>query len=293
MNFKNSFHPYAMVTILLWSFAYVGTTLALESYEPLTLGFLRYVVASITMLIYVIVNRIKPPKLKDWIWIAVAGGCAYTLYTAFFNVGTGMVGSSTSSIVIATTPIITALIAQIAYGQKLRALQWAAAAVQLCGIALLMLSRSGARFNVSEGVLWLLMAAAVLSVYNVLQTKLTKIYTPTQVTAYSIFAGTIFLAFFSGGSLEQIKNASFSSNVCLVILGIFSSAVAYVFWSKAFSKASKTASVSNYMFVTPLLATLLAYVIAGEQPRLATIAGGIIVLLGMLLFFRAGAREKK
>ena len=291
MKFKESFHPYAMATILLWSFAYVGTTLALESYEPLTLGFLRYVVASVVMLVYVLINRIKPPRLKDWIWIAVAGGCAYTLYTVFFNIGTGIVGSSTSSIVIATTPIITALIAQIVYGQKLRALQWIAAVVQLCGIALFMLSRSGAYLNVSEGVLWLLIAAAVLSVYNVLQTKLTKSYTPTQVTAYSIFAGTIFLTAFSGGSLEQIRNASLSSNICLVILGVFSSAVAYVFWAKAFSKAKKTASVSNYMFVTPLIATLLAYVIAGEEPHLATVAGGAIVLAGMLLFFRAGARE--
>ena len=199
MKFKESFHPYAMATILLWSFAYVGTTLALESYEPLTLGFLRYVVASVVMLVYVLINRIKPPMLKDWIWIAVAGCCAYTLYTVFFNIGTGIVGSSTSSIVIATTPIITALIAQIVYGQKLRALQWIAAVVQLCGIALLMLSRSGAYLNVSEGVLWLLIAAAVLSVYNVLQTKLTKSYTPTQVTAYSIFAGTIFLPLFPAG----------------------------------------------------------------------------------------------
>lgn len=45
------------------------------------------------------------------------------------------------------------------------------------------------------------------------------------------------------------------------------------------------------MFVTPLIATLLAYVIAGEEPHLATVAGGAIVLAGMLLFFRAGARE--
>ena len=91
MKFKESFHPYAMATILLWSFAYVGTTLALESYEPLTLGFLRYVVASVVMLVYVLINRIKPPRLKDWIWIAVAGGCAYTLNSVFFKIGTRLV----------------------------------------------------------------------------------------------------------------------------------------------------------------------------------------------------------
>lgn len=287
MKLKESFHPYAASTILLWSFAYVGTSLALEGYQPFTLGFLRYVIASAVMLLYVIVKKIKPPDIKDWKWIILAGACAYSFYMIFFNIGTGMVGSATSSIVIATTPIITALIAQKAYKQTLSAMQWAAAGVQLCGIVLLMLSRSGAKLDVSQGVLWLLGAAVVLSIYNVLQTKLTRTYTPSQVTAYSIFAGTILLAVFSGGSIQQIKSAPALATICLIVLGVLSSAVAYVLWAVAFSKAEKTASVSNYMFATPLAATVLAFVIAGEIPQITTIIAGCIVLAGMFVFFKA------
>ena len=33
MKFKNSFHPYAMVTILFWSLAYVLTRLTLQYFS--------------------------------------------------------------------------------------------------------------------------------------------------------------------------------------------------------------------------------------------------------------------
>ena len=44
MKFKNSFHPYAMVTIVFWSLAYVLTRLTLQFFSAFSLGFLRYLV---------------------------------------------------------------------------------------------------------------------------------------------------------------------------------------------------------------------------------------------------------
>jgi hypothetical protein len=41
MKIKNSYHLYASVTILFWSFAYVLTRLTLQYFSALPLGFLR------------------------------------------------------------------------------------------------------------------------------------------------------------------------------------------------------------------------------------------------------------
>ena len=70
----------------------------------------------------------------------------------------------------------------------------------------------------------------------------------------------------------------------MLVLGIGSSAIAYVSWAKAFSKAKKTSQVSNYMFVTPFLTSILGFLLAGEVPDQATLIGGAIILLGVLLF---------
>jgi len=67
---------------------------------------------------------------------------------------------------------------------------------------------------------------------------------------------------------------------------VFSSAIAYVAWSKAFEKTRDTASVSNYMFLTPLVSSLLGFLIAGERPDTATLIGGAVILSGLALFNR-------
>jgi len=46
--------------------------------------------------------------------------------------------------------------------------------------------------------------------------------------------------------------------------------------------------VSNYMFVTPLLASLFGFLVAGEVPDPSTIIGGTMILLGVLTFNFAG-----
>ena len=77
-----------------------------------------------------------------------------------------------------------------------------------------------------------------------------------------------------------------------MLLGVFSSAVAYVSWAKAFSIAPNTSSVSNYMFVTPFLATLLGFFISGELPTGRTLLGGAIILSGMFFFQRLRKKDK-
>jgi drug/metabolite transporter (DMT)-like permease len=70
----------------------------------------------------------------------------------------------------------------------------------------------------------------------------------------------------------------------VAILGIGCGAIAYVAWSRAVSKAKQTSQVSNYMFISPLLTSVLGFLIAGEVPDLGTLLGGGIILMGVLLF---------
>jgi drug/metabolite transporter (DMT)-like permease len=105
--------------------------------------------------------------------------------------------------------------------------------------------------SINAGLLWLLLAALLLSAYNLLQRKLTRTYTALQASTYSIFFGTLLLAVFAPRAFREASQAPAAGFVCLAVMGICSSAVSYVAWSKAFAKAAKTSQVSNYMFITP------------------------------------------
>lgn len=282
MNFKNSFHPYAMVTILFWSLAYVLTRLTLQYFSAFSLGFLRYFVASCALILMAVFTRMKLPRRKDIPWFLAAGAIGFFFYMIAFNQGQATVTAATGSVVIATVPVITALFARFCYRETLRKYQWFAILVEFLGVGVLTLM--GSTFSVNTGLLWLLLAALALSIYNLLQRKLTQQYTALQTSTYSILFGTCLLGIFAPASLREIADAPIQQYLYLAILGIGSSAIAYVSWAKAFSRAKKTSQVSNYMFVTPFLTSILGFLLAGEVPDRATLAGGSIILGGVLLF---------
>ena len=282
MKLKNNFHIYAMITIVFWSLAYVLTRLALQYFTPFSLGFLRYLIASCTLLIVAKMTKMKLPHIKDIPYFILAGALGFFIYMITFNQGQKTVTASTASIVISTVPVLTALISRIVYKEKLSYLKWLATAIEFAGVAVLTLMNGILSINI--GLLWLFLAAVALSLYNLLQRKLTKKYTALQASAFSIFFGTILLAIFLPVSVKECLNAPAIQWFYLVILGVCSSAIAYVAWSRAFAKAKQTSQVSNYMFITPFLTSVLGFIMIGEIPEPSTLVGGVIILLGVFIF---------
>ena len=282
MKWKDSFHPYALVTVLFWSLSYVFTRLALGSFSAFSIGFLRYFFASGALAIVAVSTKMKCPRRKDLPWFIAAGSLGFFLYMIGFNQGLTTVTAATGSVVIATVPVMTALLASLFYKEKLHAYQWMAILIEFAGVAVLMLLNS--IFSVNIGLVWLFGAAISLSLYNLAQRKLTKNYSPLQAATFSIFFGSLMLTVFLPEALREMPDAQGIHYIYIAIMGICSSAAAYAAWAKAFSKAKQTSQVSNYMFVTPFATTLLGFLMAGEIPDRPTILGGGIILLGMLVF---------
>ena len=283
---RGSFHIFAIITIAGWSISYVFTRMALSHFSAYSLGFLRYVIASAVLAAVACAFKVSPPDRKDWGTIAASGATGFFLYMVAFNTGSMTETAATSSIIIAIAPIMTALLVRVIYGERLTSVQWFAIAVEFAGI--LILNVRNGKFSVGVGIAWLLLAALLLSVFNLLQRTLTKRYTGLQVSIYSIFAGTAMLAFFMEGAIEEARSATPEYLFFVSMLGIFSSAVSYVSWSMAIERAPSTSSVSNYMFITPLLASVLGFVIAGERPGASTLIGGMAIMIGVFCFNMAG-----
>ncbi len=291
MRWRDSYHPYALTTILFWSLAYVFTRLAVRHFSALALGVLRYLVASAALLAVVLILKLRPPSKRDSAWFLAAGMSGFFLYMITFNKGCELVTASTSSVMIATVPVITALLARFVYGEKLAAVQWLGTAVSFGGVVLLTVLRGDLSMN--AGILWLLAAAVVLSVYNLLQRRLTRNYSAVQTSAYSIFAGTVMLMLFFPAAVPEMKTAPAIQWVYILILGVLSSALAYCTWAKAFEKAGKTSDVSSYMFLTPLVASVLAVLIAEEGIEFSTVIGGVVIMAGLFLFQLGGRKQRE
>ena len=96
------------------------------------------------------------------------------------------------------------------------------------------------------------------------------------------------LSVFAPGAAGELARAPRQSVALVLALGVLCGAAAYVLWASALSRAPRTSAASNYMFLIPPLAALFGYIAAGERPGLHTLAGGGVILAGLLLFYMGG-----
>jgi len=282
MKLKENPHIFAIFTILLWSSGFVFTRLALRYFTPLSLGFLRYAFASIPLIFFALFIKQKMPEKRDIKWFILAGFFGFFSYMVTFNIGSVTATASTCSLIIATSPVITTLLARIFYKEKLKMIQYIAIIIEFTGVGVLTLLNG--IFSINTGLIWLIIASVSLSIYNLVQRKLIKKYPAIQATIFGIWFGTFLLMIFMPNSIAEIKTAPMIQILYLIILGVFASAVAFVSWTYALSKAANISTVTNYMFITPFSVTLLGMLLANETPDFATICGGLIIMIGMFIY---------
>ena len=147
---------FAFTTVFLWSSAFPITKFAAAAFTPNVLGLLRCSLAAVILLIIGRVNRIQGPKKPLHIPLfLLSGGLGFSLYMIFFNSGMLTLTSATSSLIIATTPVLTAIGASWLYRKKIKPVGWCAIAAAFAGVAVLLLTdTSKGGLSGGEGLFW-------------------------------------------------------------------------------------------------------------------------------------------
>ncbi|MBM6828552.1 DMT family transporter [Anaerotignum lactatifermentans] len=283
MNQKKKVFLYSFITVFLWASAFPLTKIAQQHFTANALGLVRCSVAACFLLLIGKMNHIKRPRLKDIPVFFLAGLCGFTLYLICFNTGIQTLTSATSSIVIAITPILTAVLASAFYKEKINWIGWISILGAFAGVLVLLLWEG--IFSVNIGIVWTLGAACVFCAYNFINKNLAKKgYNALEIVTYSMLCGAILFLFSLLPAVELLKTSAPAEIASLIYLGIFPSAIAYFLWGKAMSYAEKTSEVTNFMFVTPLLSTVLGFIILKEMPNMGTFLGGAIIICCIVVF---------
>ena len=272
----------AFIAIFFWATAFVLTKVVLKEVDVTTLGVLRYFFAAIIVIFILIKQKISLPKLKDIPAFVFAGFSGYAGYIVFFNMATLLSSPSTLSVINALAPAITAIVAYFIFNEKIKIIGWISMGISFCGILILTLWNG--TLTVNKGVIYMLIGCVLLSLYNISQRYLTKKYSSFDVSMYSMLIGGILLVVYSPSSVRNIFSISFNSLILIIYMSVFPSIISNFFWTKAFEIAKHTTEVTSFMFVTPVLATLMGIIILGDIPKLSTLIGGVVIILGMIIF---------
>jgi len=271
----------AIVTIVFWSSAFAGIRSALLNYSPGHLALLRFLIASGVLVVYAVVKHVSFPNLRDIPKIMFLGFLGFAVYHTALNYGEISVTAGAASLLIASTPALTALLAVIFLKEKMNRWGWIGIATSFFGVFLVTLGE-GTGFQFDFGAVLILVAALSSSAYFVFQKPLLEKYGALPMTTYVICAGTFFMLVFLPGLPQAIFSAPLYSTISVAYLGVFPGALAYLTWTQALSKAP-TSLVSSFLYLSPVLAIFIAWALLNEIPSLISLLGGGISILGVMI----------
>ena len=272
----------AMLATFLWASAFPATRFALQYYSPVSLMVMRFVAASLTLLIVGIVKKIKPPRLRDLPMFAASGLTGVFLYSYLFNTGSVSVSAGVSSFIIASSPIFTLILTRIFLKEIVRPICWIGVLISFGGLAAVTLTQVN-EFSLDFGIFLVICASISSGAYSAIMRGLTKSYTALEATTYTIIAGTLGTLIFLPSAIREIPGSNLTVNIVVVFMGIFPAAIAYLAWSYALAKAKMTAHVTVFSYLIPLISALLAYVWLQETLSVFTFIGGLIIIIGMVV----------
>jgi drug/metabolite transporter (DMT)-like permease len=276
-----------IAVVPIWGFDYITTKVALRGLNPFVYASLRFVFASILLMI--VQRRFSNPGYSSQaLWkIAAAGVIGVSVYQACYTTGLKYIGASEASLLIATSPIFTVFVAAGFGSEKLVKKQVIGAAIALVGVGFVV-SRglSGLQLQAPTllGYILMLVTAASFGFRSVVLQPVLERYPSIPTVTRTILAGTLALLVISIFSFTS-QDWKAVDTLCWLAVGygaLFSTAIGYVLWYHGVGRIGATRTMLYY-YLVPLSAVLFSVLFLDEKFTLSIVAGGLLIFTGVTI----------
>jgi drug/metabolite transporter (DMT)-like permease len=275
--------------MVFWAGNFIVVKGAIGILPPVGFTFLRYCLASVTLLALLRwrTGTIRPPH-GDILAIALLGIIGFGCYQILWPVALQSIPAGDSALLIATTPVLTALMAAATRADQPNAAKLTGALISFIGVAMVIAAGQRLDLGVSlVGDLLTIVAATCWAIYTVFGARILRRHSPLVATTWAIVAGTLFIAPVGIAQLVSTDLRGFGVPVALAV--VYSGTLAAGFANVVVFHGLKLLGptrVTALQSLVPALAVVLAAVFLGEAIRPAQVIGGVVILGGVALLRR-------
>ena len=286
------FPPQALLVFatLLWGGNFVIGRAVAGDIPPITLAFLRWIVAFIIFfpIAYSRTKKEWPMLKKHFGAVLILALTGVATYNPLGYIGLHYTTSINASLMNSSTPIIIYILSFIFLKERLTKFQLFGTLLSLAGVLFIIsggLMESLLAFSFNKGDLIVLVAVICWSVYSLLIKKYAGKLPGYSTFLVTIALGALMLVPFTGYELLTTSQAitwGASTIGAIFYVGIIASIVAFLSWNTGVVAlgANKAGIYLNFI---PVFATIFAVLFLDEQLLMAQIIGGIAVIAGVFI----------
>ena len=282
----------ALFAVTAWGASFVATKVALQYVAPTALVWIRFAMGVAILGFAVGLNKqFSLPEGKDWWYFALLGFLGITFHQWLQSTALITAQATTTAWIITSTPIFIAVLGLLVLKERLTWYQVAGIILATFGVLLVVTkgnlsTLTAGRFG-TPGDFLVMISAVNWAVFSTLSRPGLKKYPATLMMFYVMSFGWIFISvlFFTTPGIRQITAIPWDGWKAILFLGILCSGAAYIFWYDAL-KLLPVAQTGAFLYLEPIVTVIVAALVIREPILLATLIGGITILIGVWLVNR-------
>jgi drug/metabolite transporter (DMT)-like permease len=284
-----------LIVNLLWAGQFPAYKIASEHMRVVNLNFWTFVIATITLVPFLIAERRrqatpwvvtkKARMMREFLVLGIVGVIPPSVFLSW---GIAHSTASNAAIISLVVPVLMALMAVVMLGERMTTLRWISFGVAILGTLLISkITWTGSFLNVT-----LLVGNAVIffswmgaAFYNAYCKKLLSQYSGLEVLVYGYIVAFVTCAIISlvegGPFFYDILGQSAGAWGGILVLGVLSWGLSMVLWMSVL-KQLDVSQISVSVYLLPLFGVILSAVTLGERLTAPQIGGGVLVLVATL-----------
>jgi drug/metabolite transporter (DMT)-like permease len=279
-----------LVTVVIWASLHPIAKRTLDEITPIQLPFTRVAQAAIFLTLVCLatgrLRRLLALFKPAQVWkAAVLGVTGFSLSSGLSMLALHYLPAGLNSVLANASPLMVALGVMLLLRQRLHWRVLAGLVVGFLGVVVIALRGGVDASGLSVvGVVLALTSSATWATYTVLARRLSTGHDVIAMCAAASLFGSLplGLAVLAEGELARLVHASLSTQLLLLWCGVVATGATFTVWVLMLRR-NDAARVSSFQYVIPLGALLLAYVIAGEVPTPAALAGAGMIVSGVAI----------
>ena len=284
--------PYfvALFVVLIWGTTFVSSKVLLNSgLLPADIFFVRFVMAYCCMLC-ISHKRLFANSVADELTLVGLGLMGGSVYFLVENMALLHSTASNVSILVSTTPLVTAMLLAIFYkSERLSMRQILGSILTFVGVVLVVLNGQFILHLNPHGDALALGASFTWGFYSLFMRRIMGRYSADFITRKVFFYGLVtilpYFAFVNPLNIDLLTSGNMTIWSNLIFLGIIASTGGYLLWNWVMRKLGAVKS-TNFIYLQSLVAMVAGHVILGERITFMAIAGAVILIAGMILAVR-------
>lgn len=267
----------------IWGSSFLFISFGLEILTPTGIAFWRSAIGAFTLLIVLLVLRIKFVRgWRTWFRLWIAGLFMSAIPAVLFGFAQQHVTSALAAIVNASTPIFTVLAILIAFrAEKPKTTVLVGLGIGLIGVFVVLGIWKGFGENDPLAIGALILA---VSCYGIGSPYLRKYVEPLKLKPEAAVFGQVLtsaltlLPFYLSGALF-VGPLNFNSVSSILTLGVLGTGLAYVMYYRLLAQVG-SAIGSAVTYMSPIVGVILGLLVLGEQITWNEPVGAFVVLFG-------------